>query len=68
MKPVGKPYNLGTPELLVATRFERLVIFYKDAEDLRHGFQIWLRWHGRGELGCDWVPIYMGSAPAHAST
>lgn len=68
MKPARNSTFLDSSELLVATRFERLIIFYLDAVGLRHGFQFWLGRLGGAELGCDCVPIYLGSPSAPVAT
>lgn len=60
MKSDRKVPAPGPSHVLTGHRFERLIIFYSDADGLRRGFQFWMGWLGGADAGCDCVPIFLG--------
>jgi hypothetical protein len=60
MKRNGQFRKTDPSAALNGHRFERLVIFYSDADGLRRGFQFWMGWPGGAKQGCGCIPIYLG--------
>lgn len=63
MKRNGQFRQTDASAALTGHRFERLVIFYSDADGLRRGFQFWMGWPAGAKQGCGCIPIYLGEGP-----
>lgn len=59
MKP-GIHAHATASESVTGHRFDRLIIFYRDADGLRRGFQFWMAWQAGAQRGCDCIPVYLG--------